>query len=437
MALGTGMVLAAALTACQQQDEVTEKVTKATGAYPARVEQPSPGFEVALTAIPLVADKRLRVLDAENRVWAEPLEAPRKTSAYWAYERDETLLKVVLAERAERPPLAVSLWADGALVAVDTRTGTVRWRARSGDAVGGRWSALGRYLYDEGGSNTDTRLRVVPGDGRPVVLVDTGSGLLAFDAADGGELWQESWKCDETAATTSSWVATHAVVVRESCEKGVRLLDARTGRRTADLAPEIPAAWPRIGEDGVQEPTLGEYACLRNVCDLLTFRLGGSTGGAKALYWWIDGDGRPVPLEEGQATPNAEDQPFGVDIADEGFTLVATDAAARTTAWRVKTPLDVGGSRSFNDVAVTSDAVWAGSTDWKGEGPALLGYDLKNGKQVACGRPAGTAITHMATAGDYIVVNDIALDPAMTAEPEIDGDDPPFLMMNPRRKSAC
>lgn len=431
------MVLAVALTACQQGEKVAEKVTKATGAYPDRVERPSPGFEVALPAVPLVADERLRVLDAAHRVWAEPLEAPRKTSAYWSYERDETLLKVVLAERPERAPLAVSLWADGALTAVDTRTGAVAWRAQSGYPAGGRWSALGRYLHDEGGSDADPRLRVAPGDGRPVVLVDVQDGLIAFDAADGGELWKKSWKCDEPGDTTSSWVATHAVVVQGSCEKRVRLLDPRTGRQTADLNPKIPAAWPPVGEDGVEAPSLREYACLRNVCDQLIFQLYGSSGGVEPLYWWIDGDGRPVPLEEGKAAPETGNQPFQVALNDGGFTLSATDVAARTAAWQVKTPLNVAGLRSFNDVAVTSDMVWAGSTDWKDNGPALLAYDLKSGKEVACRKPPGTAITHMATAGDYIVVNGVALDPGMTAEPETDVDDPPFLMMNPQRKSTC
>ncbi|MDL5199088.1 PQQ-binding-like beta-propeller repeat protein [Streptomyces sp. ALI-76-A] len=438
MVLSAGVVLATALTGCQQDDRVVEKVTKARGAYPDRVERPSPGFQVALTTVPLVADNRLRVLDAENRVWAEPLEAPQKTPAYWSYERDETVLTVELAERAGRAPLAVSLWADGGLIAVDTRTGTVAWRAEVGGSISDRWSAFDRYHYDRGGRYADSRLRVVSGDGRPVVLVDVSeAGLIAFDAADGDELWNGDWKCDEPGATSTSWVATHAVVVAEDCYTGVRLLDPRTGKQTAELDPKAPAEWPQAGENGIQAPVLSEYGCVREVCDLLKFQLSGSSGGVEPLYFWIDDKGKAVPLDKDEPTPDAEGLPPEVQTSSEGFVLTATDVAERTTRWHVETPLNTAGLRSFGNVVVTSDVVWVDSKNWKEKGPALLAYDLESGKQTTCRKPPGKAIEDMAAAGDYLVMSDVDIDSESTAEPTFDVDDHPFLMMYPERKSTC
>ncbi|WP_344259692.1 PQQ-binding-like beta-propeller repeat protein [Streptomyces sodiiphilus] len=208
-----------------------ETVTEAAGSYPPRVEEPTDGFEVALPSIPLLADDRLRVLGAEDRVWAEPLEAPEDPPAYWSYARDSTLNTIAVADRPGDAPLVVSLWSDGALIAVDARTGAVDWRAESPRSPGGGWS-------DRRDPDEDDRLLIVPGGGSPVALVARLGGLWAFDAGDGRPLWEREWSCGESGR---QWAASHAVVVQEYCEQErIRTFHPRTGEEISVLEPEMP-----------------------------------------------------------------------------------------------------------------------------------------------------------------------------------------------------
>ncbi|MCX4822816.1 PQQ-binding-like beta-propeller repeat protein [Streptomyces sp. NBC_01142] len=192
------------------EKQVKERVTEASGTYPNRVERPTAGFQVALPSRPLVVDRRLRVMTAAGKVWAEALEAPEKAPVFWSYEREEELNKVAVVDRGKGDPLVVSLWYDGALIAVNARTGAVAWRAEDSDYIGDRWSAFETVA-------TYGSLRLVPGP-RPVVVAHGigKSGVVAFDAATGDKLWNRPWKGCDTSGT--AWTATHAVVVDEDCE---------------------------------------------------------------------------------------------------------------------------------------------------------------------------------------------------------------------------
>src|ERR687884_644385 len=96
-----------------------ETLDPATTDYP-RATVVSPRRLGALTAMPLGLDERLRV-------WADrPIDARSQRSPYWAYRRWPAQLTGVVAVGAgstDDVPVVVSRWSDGALVALDARTG--------------------------------------------------------------------------------------------------------------------------------------------------------------------------------------------------------------------------------------------------------------------------------------------------------------------------
>ena len=184
-------------------------------------QRPYPAAEVApflrigvLTSAPLIVDNRIRVYAEKSRVWADsPVSSRTQLSPFWAYRRWPAALVGVMA--VESVPVVVSRWSDGALVALDARTGRVAWRSRI--SPGGRYTGRrtgSATVYSPVGLYTARSAA----DGTPVVVADG----RAFDARTGRPLWTVPRGCD-------TWTTATAYVVAD-CTGGLVLYDAGDGR---------------------------------------------------------------------------------------------------------------------------------------------------------------------------------------------------------------
>lgn len=161
-----------------------ETLTPARDPYPA-LRRPSVGVAAELPRTPLIVDGRLRVYVAERQVWADtPVGNRFETTPFWSLRRWPHQVVGIVAAPG---PLVVSKWTDGALLAIDARTGAVAWRASSPVGVdrytGGRTGAA--TVYEPPDLSTGRAA-----DGRTVVVSAGTDALAVFDATSGAALWR-------------------------------------------------------------------------------------------------------------------------------------------------------------------------------------------------------------------------------------------------------
>jgi putative pyrroloquinoline-quinone binding quinoprotein len=138
----------------------------------------SPGVTGKTSQAPLIVDGQVRVYASKRQIRADaPVSAKTVYTAVWSYRRWPQQLSGVVAVG----PIVVSQWSDGDVVAIDGRSGRIRWRV-SGPPPGGFtghrtgtatvWDPVGLRV---GGSHT--------------VVVTVGSRLSAYEAGTGTRRW--------------------------------------------------------------------------------------------------------------------------------------------------------------------------------------------------------------------------------------------------------
>jgi outer membrane protein assembly factor BamB len=202
-----------------------EVVTDAAKPYPATAATATPGVIGTFAAAPLIVDGRLRVYATTRQVRADlPVDARTQRSPFWSFRRWPEQLVGVVAVGAT----VVSRWSDGALIAIDGRTGRVAWRAE------GPPPGTSEYTGRRTGAGT-----VYRPDGLfiagPVVLARGGTEALAVHAGGGRELWRRTVagrECRGDEFTTAFTTAGGRYVYTSGCDASKRIesLDATTGR---------------------------------------------------------------------------------------------------------------------------------------------------------------------------------------------------------------
>jgi len=197
LAVGVLVPLAATTIVGYRVLAPAESLTLARDPYPA-LRRPSVGVAAELARAPLIVDGRLRVYAAERQVWADtPVGNRFETTPFWSLRRWPYQVVGVVAAPG---PLVVSKWSDGALLAIDARTGAVAWRASSPVGAdrytGGRTGAV--TVYEPPDLATGRAA-----DGRTVVISVGAAAVVAFDAASGATLWRADVpaSCTGTAFT--------------------------------------------------------------------------------------------------------------------------------------------------------------------------------------------------------------------------------------------
>ncbi|HEU5111437.1 MAG TPA: PQQ-binding-like beta-propeller repeat protein [Micromonosporaceae bacterium] len=183
MALGVAcllLALAGSAVTARRVLGAAEVVTAAVKTYPATAATPTPGVIGTLAAAPLIVDGRLRVYATTRQIKADlPVDARTQRSPYWSYRRWPEQLVGVVAVRTT----VVGRWSDGALIAVDARTGTVAWRADGpvpeSPGYGGRRTGAATVYAPDG--------LFTAGD---VVIARGASEASAVRATDGTVLWR-------------------------------------------------------------------------------------------------------------------------------------------------------------------------------------------------------------------------------------------------------
>ncbi|MEN3611193.1 PQQ-binding-like beta-propeller repeat protein [Plantactinospora sp. ZYX-F-223] len=300
-----------------------EVSTPARADYPAPVTA-RPGVVGTLNAAPLIVDDRIRVYATTRQVRADrPVDAPTRRTPYWSYRRWPAQVAGLVAEGGT----VVTRWSDGELVALDARTGTVRWRAtgpRPGhDYLGRRTGAA--TVYAPTGLHTARS-----STGRPVLVVGEAADRRGIDLDSGRELWRLSTvpTCsdrgpdDETAAGAGQGLTTTDgfLAVLDGCagSGGVEFYDVATGALAGRWRPDDSGRPVRVSPVG----------CVagRSGCRALRTVSGGVTRG-----WLVDGT-RPVPapaLDAPEAVLVGE-----VAVAPGGTGLVGRSVRTGAELWR-------------------------------------------------------------------------------------------------------
>jgi outer membrane protein assembly factor BamB len=194
--------------------------TAATGVFPPAPTR-GPGVVGTLPWMPLIVDGRLRVYADGRQVHADgPIDFRVQTTPYWSLRRWPARVEGIVGAGAT----VVSRWSDGTLVAVDARTGEVRWQV----------------------SDVVTTAMHTAGD---LILAVTGSDVRAYRSSDGGLAWQRpAAGCGHDSFTAV------AGLVGLACDGTIRFLDTANGeeRVAFDAAgPVTPlgcgAAWSDCG----------------------------------------------------------------------------------------------------------------------------------------------------------------------------------------------
>ncbi|MDG4791371.1 PQQ-binding-like beta-propeller repeat protein [Micromonospora sp. WMMD1102] len=304
-----------------------EVITPARAGYPAPPAV-QPGVVGTLNAAPLIVDDRIRVYASTRTIRADlPVDAPTRRTPYWSYRRWPAQLAGVVADGAT----VLTRWSDGKLVALDARTGTVRWRATGpepGHGYLGRRTGAGT-VYAPSGLHTARTAT-----GRPVLVVVGTADRRGLDLDTGRELWRLAAGPDcsgdgdgdgsgdgpddgaaaaEAAAGVGDGLTTADgfFAVADSCAGADEVVfhDVATGALAGRWRPE-----------GSGQPVqLGPVGCLtgRSGCRALRTVAGGVTRG-----WLLDG-ARPVPAP-------ALDAPEAVLVDEVAVTLGGTGLVARS-----------------------------------------------------------------------------------------------------------
>ncbi|GIF11168.1 PQQ-binding-like beta-propeller repeat protein [Actinoplanes teichomyceticus] len=153
-----------------------EVLDTATRPYPLEVVS-APGVTGRINVAPLIIEDRLRVYAAKHQVRAdEPIWGKAVYTSRWSLRRWPEQLSGVVAEGAT----VVSRWSDGAVIALDGRTGKIVWRAggpAAPDYAGHRTGAAA--VWNPPG------LRIAAG----TVVVTADQTLLGYDVSTGARRW--------------------------------------------------------------------------------------------------------------------------------------------------------------------------------------------------------------------------------------------------------
>lgn len=205
-----------------------DALTRAAVPYPARAETPEPKAYGDLAAAPLIVDRRLRVFAAQRHLWADShVRAHKPATPFWSLWRWPAQVRAVAAVPG---PVVVSQWSDDTVLALDARTGAVRWRAHTptgGTYTGRRTGAATVYAPET--------LLVSTSDAGAVVLSVGRGRVSALDAGTGRRLWSATLP----APGCPSWSAPGLFVTCARVPGGAVLTayDAGTGRMRARWAP--------------------------------------------------------------------------------------------------------------------------------------------------------------------------------------------------------
>ncbi|UQU65304.1 PQQ-binding-like beta-propeller repeat protein [Couchioplanes caeruleus] len=260
-----------------------EVLEPATGAYPVAAALP-PGATGKVTQAPLIVDDRIRVYAGERLVKADgPVDEKMTTTPLWSYRRWPARLSGVVAVGST----VVSRWADGELVALDGRTGTVAWRAHG---------PAGEPFTDRTGATavwTPPGLYVVG----PAVLVGDSGKVLAFSAADGSPRWTITlprgcvtpfvtgggqFVCGAGAWDVTSGEAVRSWPVGPSAPVGCDV--ARS--RCAGLRDAAGQGWLTGGPGPVRTPALDAPGATAGGTLVLTASGGAVTASGSATWRW-------------------------------------------------------------------------------------------------------------------------------------------------------
>ena len=155
-----------------------EVPASATTPYPPAPTH-APGVTGRTNVAPLIVAGRVRVFAAKHQVRADdaPVDAAALHTARWSFRRWPEQLSAVVAGGTT----VVTRWSDGALVALDARTGEVGWRAAGPDSPGYAGHRTGAAaVWDPPG------LRVAAG----TVVVTAGEELAGYDLSTGTARWR-------------------------------------------------------------------------------------------------------------------------------------------------------------------------------------------------------------------------------------------------------
>ncbi|MEU8658112.1 PQQ-binding-like beta-propeller repeat protein [Actinoplanes philippinensis] len=135
------------------------------------------GVTSRLNVAPLIVDGTVRVYAAKHQVRADgPVTARAVYTARWSFRRWPEQLSAVVASGTT----VITRWSDGKLVAIDARTGEVRWRADGPEAPGFAGHRTGAAtVWDPPG------LRLAAG----TLLVTEGQTLSGYAASTGQSIW--------------------------------------------------------------------------------------------------------------------------------------------------------------------------------------------------------------------------------------------------------
>ncbi|WP_433792454.1 PQQ-binding-like beta-propeller repeat protein [Actinoplanes sp. CA-252034] len=135
------------------------------------------GVTSRLNVAPLVVDETVRVYAAKHQVRADgPVTARAVYTARWSFRRWPEQLSAVVASGTT----VITRWSDGKLVAIDARTGEVRWRADGPQSSGFAAHRTGaEAVWDPPG------LRLAAG----TLLITEGQTLSGYAASTGQSIW--------------------------------------------------------------------------------------------------------------------------------------------------------------------------------------------------------------------------------------------------------
>ncbi|GIF09094.1 hypothetical protein Asi03nite_66320 [Actinoplanes siamensis] len=138
----------------------------------------APGVLGRINVAPLIIEDRLRVYAAKHQVRAdEPVYGKSVYTTRWSLRRWPEQLSGVVAAG----PTVITRWSDGALVALDGRTGRIAWRAEAGAGPGYAGHRTGAAtVWDPPG------LRIAAG----AVVVTVDHQIWAYDVSTGAERWR-------------------------------------------------------------------------------------------------------------------------------------------------------------------------------------------------------------------------------------------------------
>ncbi|MBF9134338.1 PQQ-binding-like beta-propeller repeat protein [Plantactinospora sp. S1510] len=345
------LVVAASAVIVHRVLAPAEVVTPARSDYPAPTTVP-PGVIGTLNAAPLIVDGRLRVYATNRQIRADqPLDAPTRRTPYWSFRRWPAEVSGLVADGAT----VVTRWSDGELVALEARTGLVRWRARGPRPDHGY---LGRRT---GGATVYTPGGLYPAatrDGASVLVVTGSTERRGLDLASGRELWRADVDPACRAVDRAEGLSTTAgqFVVVENCPgaPAVGFYDVATGAPTARWQPDA-------ANSAVEVIPVG-CATGRSRCPAIRTSSGGVTRG-----WLVDGPS-PVPAP-------ALDAPESVLVGEVAVAPRGTGLVARSVRTGAE-PWQWAGTGSVSVLAAQS-----GRVHLRTEAGELLTLDSETGRE--------------------------------------------------------